>query len=211
MVLSFEPLGISVFGSCDRRKCEKFICSCDECTHEDTEFFQAWRKYRQELSQEEAVAEVGQGFPSQEGGSVERFLTKLVGCESCCCFGAVSRLSSFKNLIPRFCLRPLLSELNMEQDSSWWLIDSGAAVSVVSEAAFGQFQATLKSSPDVERFRAANGSKVSMKGVADISLGFVMKSFKDGRNVGGDVTGLRIDDSDMLSMLVRSLPPHVKD
>ena len=179
----FEPLGISVFGSCDIRKCEKFICSCDECTREDTKFFQAWRKYRQELSQEEAVAEVGQGFPSQEGVSLERSLMKLVGCESCCCFGAVSRFSNLKSLIPRFCLRPLLSELNMEQDSSWWLIDSGAAVTVVSEAAFGQFQATLKSSPDVERFRAANGSKVSMKGVADISLGFAMKSFKDGRNV----------------------------
>lgn len=29
--------------------------------------------------------------------------------------------------------------------------------------------------------------------------------------VGGDMTGLKIDDSDMLSILVRSLPTHVKD
>ena len=159
------------------------VGGCDECIREDMEFFQAWRKYRREVSQEEAVEEIGQGFPSQEGGSLARSLMKLVGCESCCCFGTVSLFPDLKKLFPRFGLRPLLSELNMEQDSSWWLIDSGAAVTVVSEAAFGQFQATLKSSPDVERFRAANGSKVSMKGVADISLGFAMKSSKDGRNV----------------------------
>ena len=29
--------------------------------------------------------------------------------------------------------------------------------------------------------------------------------------LGGDVTGLKIDDNDMLSMLVRSLPTHAKD
>lgn len=29
--------------------------------------------------------------------------------------------------------------------------------------------------------------------------------------VGGNMTGLKIDDSDMLSVLVRSLPTHVKD
>ncbi|MCV6576782.1 MAG: hypothetical protein OIF58_13710, partial [Cohaesibacter sp.] len=57
-----------------------------------------------------------------------------------------------------------------------WLIDSGAAVTVVSESSFAQFQADVRSSPDVERFRAANGSKVSMKGVADIGLSFSMKS-----------------------------------
>jgi len=63
----------------------------------------------------------------------------------------------------------------METESSWWLIDSGAAVTVVSESAFAQFQTSVRSSP-VERFRAANGSKVSMKGVADISLSFAMKT-----------------------------------
>ena len=38
-----------------------------------------------------------------------------------------------------FSFSPLLSELSLESDSEWWLIDSGAAVTVVSDAAFGKF------------------------------------------------------------------------
>ena len=39
----------------------------------------------------------------------------------------------------------------------------------------------------------------------------VARFMKLASTLGGDVTGLKIDDSDMLSMLVRSLPTHVKD
>ena len=73
-----------------------------------------------------------------------------------------------------FLFSPLLSELSLESDSDWWLIDSGAAVTVVSDAAFGKFGATMHESPDRDRFRAANGSKVTMKGVAEITLGVAM-------------------------------------
>ncbi len=80
-----------------------------------------------------------------------------------------------------FLFSPLLSELSLESDSEWWLIDSGAAVTVVSEAAFGKFGATMHESPDTKRFRAANGSKVTMKGVAEITLGVAM--FDEEKNV----------------------------
>ena len=73
-----------------------------------------------------------------------------------------------------FFFSPLLSELGLENDVDWWLIDSGAAVTVVSEAVFGRFGSSMQSSPDCDRFRAANGSKVVMKGVADITLNVVM-------------------------------------
>ena len=73
-----------------------------------------------------------------------------------------------------FLFSPLLSELSLESDSDWWLIDSGAAVTVVSDAAFGKFGVTMHESPDRDRFRAANGSKVTMKGVAEITLGVAM-------------------------------------
>ena len=68
---------------------------------------------------------------------------------------------------------PILSELSCSSDAGWWLLDSGAAVTVVSESHFPLLQAKLLQSPDVDRFRAANGSKVMMKGVANIVLGFL--------------------------------------
>ena len=73
----------------------------------------------------------------------------------------------FHDVLP---FSPLLSELCLENDADWWLIDSGAAVTVVSEMDFGKFGTSMQSSPDCDRFRAANGSKVSMKGVAEITL-----------------------------------------
>ena len=69
---------------------------------------------------------------------------------------------------------PILSELSCASDAGWWLLDSGAAVTVVAESHFPLFQTELHQSPDVDRFRAANGSKVNMKGVASIVLGFSM-------------------------------------
>ena len=77
---------------------------------------------------------------------------------------------------------PILSELSCSSDAGWWLLDSGAAVTVVSESHFPLFQAKLLQSPDVDRFRAANGSKVMMKGVANIVLGFSMLDSKTGKS-----------------------------
>ena len=84
---------------------------------------------------------------------------------------------SISNLSARY-----LSELSCASDAGWWLLDSGAAVTVVSESHFPLFQSKLLQSPDVDRFRAANGSKVMMKGVADIKLGFSMVDPKTGKS-----------------------------
>ena len=154
-------------------KCLKIFCGCEICTEEMRRFSEEWKRHRE--SSQEAEGDVGVGGHLPQG-SDERLMLSDHGYTVCCCFGSVFRsafLKDFSNCFP-FC--PLLSELNMETDSSWWLIDSGAAVTVVSESSFAQFQADVRSSPDVERFRAANGSKVSMKGVADIGLSFSMKS-----------------------------------
>ena len=62
---------------------------------------------------------------------------------------------------------PILAELSLSQDPTWWLIDSGAAVTVVAESNFHHFKSSVRPSSDSRRFRAANGSKVSMKGVAE--------------------------------------------
>lgn len=47
---------------------------------------------------------------------------------------------------------------------------------------YTEFQAKLFQSPDVDRFRAANGSKVAMEGVANIVLGFSMLNTKTGKS-----------------------------
>ena len=77
---------------------------------------------------------------------------------------------------------PILSELSCASDAGWWLLDSGAAVTVVAESHFPLFQAELHQSLDVDRFRAANGSKVNMKGVASIVLGFSMLDPASGKS-----------------------------
>ena len=78
-------------------------------------------------------------------------------------------------------LCPILAELSFAQDPTWWLIDSGAAVTVVAESNFHHFQTSVQSSAESDRFRAANGSKVSMKGVAEISLGFALMDPQTGK------------------------------
>ena len=83
---------------------------------------------------------------------------------------------------------PILSELSCSSDAGWWLLDAGAAVTVVSETHFPLFRAKLLQSPDVDRFRAANGSKMMMKGVANIVLGFSMLNSKTGKSSWKTVT-----------------------
>ena len=53
---------------------------------------------------------------------------------------------------------------------------------MVSEFHFPLFQAKLIQSPDVDRFRAANGSKVVMRGVANIVLGFSTLNPRTGKS-----------------------------
>ena len=53
---------------------------------------------------------------------------------------------------------PLLSELSIASDATWWLLDSGAAVTVLSDVHFMLFGTQIHNSPDSGKFRAANGS-----------------------------------------------------
>ena len=64
---------------------------------------------------------------------------------------------------------PLLSSLETRGQDNWWLIDSGASVTVLSESALknGSFrilsEEIVKDGHDGPRFFAANGTEVSMK------------------------------------------------
>ena len=60
-------------------------------------------------------------------------------------------------------------------------------------------------------FQVASGSEAQINDLIRQIDFSVARFMKLASTLGGDVTGLKIDDSDMLSMLVRSLPTHVKD
>ena len=71
-------------------------------------------------------------------------------------------------------LFPLLSQLS-ESDSSWWLLDSGASTTVLSEKFANEYGVDVskmfsKDSP----YRAANGTPVKMLGKAEVGVGVVM-------------------------------------
>ena len=71
-------------------------------------------------------------------------------------------------------LFPLLSQLS-ESDSSWWLLDSGASTTVLSEKFAHEYGVDVskmfsKDSP----YRAANGTPVKMLGKAEVGVGVVM-------------------------------------
>ena len=61
-------------------------------------------------------------------------------------------------------LHPLLSEIMMGDESQhWWLLDSGAAATVMATASRVTYGAWVVNSQS-DRFRAANGSKVNIDG-----------------------------------------------
>ena len=69
-------------------------------------------------------------------------------------------------------LMPLISSVEHSDDEwRWWLIDSGAAVSVLSE----QFKAYYKCSAEeqvMDTYYAANGSAVTMRGEVQVTVAF---------------------------------------
>ena len=67
---------------------------------------------------------------------------------------------------------PLLPQLSEEADATWWLLDSGASTTVLAESSVYVFRPTMKggSALDLDSFRAANGSRVSMSGQADLDM-----------------------------------------
>ena len=80
-------------------------------------------------------------------------------------------------------LHPLLSEIMMGNESQhWWLLDSGAAATVMATSSRETYGAWVTGAQN-DRFRAANGSKVSIDGTSSVSVwvGFKKKSDNLGR------------------------------
>ena len=71
----------------------------------------------------------------------------------------LSHVAECRRYAPLF--SPLLSELGLTDDCTWWLLDSGASVTVLSKSNFVSYSAEW-SGDDVglDRFSAANGSSV---------------------------------------------------
>ena len=66
--------------------------------------------------------------------------------------------------------QPLLSEMSMMCDSEfWWLLDSGAAATVMAVSSQESYGAVIQRLQD-DRFKAANGSKVDIDGKTCLSV-----------------------------------------
>ena len=76
-------------------------------------------------------------------------------------------------------VHPLLSEIMMGNESQhWWLLDSGAAATVMATASRATYGAWVTGAQNA-RFRAANGSKVSIDGSASVSVWVGFKKRND--------------------------------
>ena len=69
---------------------------------------------------------------------------------------------------------PLLSQMSMD-DSSWWLLDSGASATVLAEGFATCYGVSKKSGGHHgDQFKAANGTAVNMSGKAEVGVKVVM-------------------------------------
>ena len=75
---------------------------------------------------------------------------------------------------------PLLSEVGLKNDFDWWLLDSGAAVTVLVKHCFTCYAAEKIADVEDAKFSAANGSSVKMHGKAEVSV-FMNLWHDDGR------------------------------
>ena len=76
-------------------------------------------------------------------------------------------------------ISPLLSELSSGDDIGWWLLDSGAAVTVLAKHCLIPYGGELVRTSDDSKFSAANGSSVSMHGRAEISVFMCLRRYHD--------------------------------
>ncbi len=67
-------------------------------------------------------------------------------------------------------MSPLLSQLAAGEDIGWWLLDSGAAVTVLAKHCVVPYGAELVGDVSDLKFTAANGSGVSMLGRCELSV-----------------------------------------
>eukprot|EP00435_Cladocopium_sp_Y103_P004448 s6917_g1.t1 len=80
----------------------------------------------------------------------------------------VSHVHQLRNFTP--VLDPLLSEIMMGSDCQyWWLLDSGAAATVMATASQNAYGAWVNK-VGCDRFRAANGSRVDIDGSACVNV-----------------------------------------
>ena len=95
-----------------------------------------------------------------------RIATFLNDQETCSHFSQFVRYSSV--------VMPLLSQMSMD-DSSWWLLDSGASATVLAERFATCYGVPKKSGGhNGDQFKAANGTAVNMSGRAEVGVKVVM-------------------------------------
>eukprot|EP00435_Cladocopium_sp_Y103_P025396 s1103_g6.t1 len=126
-----------------------------------------------------AGAECGEGLLSTVGGRIH--LQRVGTSTFLNVQDTVSHACQLHKFSPVW--HPLLSELMMGNDSQhWWLLDSGAAATVMATASRATYGAWV-TNVQTDRFRAVNGSRVSIDGSADVSVwvGFKKKNDNLGR------------------------------
>ena len=181
------------------------FCKCSTCVEEGTRFSRAWSTHRMKTNERKSKGHVFgrnkqnglESFSSEmpncwsglcglqgpkdfcEGsedlishfrGRLTVFRTKvdtfLNDCETCSKFSQFVRYSSV--------VMPLLSQMSMD-DSSWWLLDSGASATVLAER-FATCYGVPRNSGchQGDQFKAANGTTVKMSGKAEVGVKVVM-------------------------------------
>ena len=116
------------------------------------------------------ICESSEDLISQFRGKLTVFRTKvdtfLNHCETCSKFSQFARYSSV--------VMPLLSQMSLD-DSSWWLLDSGASATVLAERFASCYGVSRNSGGHQgDKFKAANGTAVNMSGKAEVGVKVVM-------------------------------------
>ena len=77
---------------------------------------------------------------------------------------------------------PLLAEMTAGEDEShWWLLDSGASATVMSSCFLEVYSSKVKPMQQIGSFRAANGSAVSMLGETSVVAYVGLQSWENGK------------------------------
>ena len=166
--------------------CNRMFCGCDECAQRHALFSRAWHQQR---LHEERMSDLfprcdmfncrcgligDESFPSESASAglvspvsvrvelVRTSVSLFLNVED-----TVSHDQQFTQFFPF--LRPLLSEMYVnEDDGSWWLLDSGASTTVMSSKHLGLYKAQCEETYDGSLYRAANGTTVDMHGQAEV-------------------------------------------
>ena len=193
----------SCSGKGSKRRCDSVMCGCSDCVFEDRKFSRAWSTHRMRLNEESSKRFVKEsdekgstsvlgcstcfsnfcnlkgpdGFHGDSRDLISSFCGKLTvfrtkvatflnDRETCSHFSQFVRYSSV--------VMPLLSQMSMD-DSSWWLLDSGASATVLAERFATCYGVSKKlGNHHGDQFKAANGTAVNMSGKAEVGVKVVM-------------------------------------